>query len=415
MNSPTLAFKSFFIFACCALLNACNSQKPAEQNKNAQPSATVATVIYDEITEWDEYTGRLSAPENVQLRARVSGYIDQVHFEEGALVQEGDLLFTIDPVSFKAEVARLNAQLSAAKSNQTNAHSEYQRAKRLIDKQAIAQEVYETRKAQLASTTAQLEAAKANLEVAQLNLDYTEVRSPISGRISNAMTTKGNFISAGQDRLTSIVSTEKIYAYFEADERAYLKYSKLALKGERPSSRTTQNPVLMALASDKDYPYQGHINFVDNSINPLTSTIRGRAVFENKNGSLIPGLFARIRVPGTAPYKAILIDEKAIGTNLDTKFVLVIDKNNTTKRRLVTLGDKFAGLRIITSGLEQGEVIVINGLQKIRPDTQVKPVKQSMASDETLQTIKQLQAHAAQSTKEENMVNTSQTQNVTGG
>ena len=373
--------------------NAANSaQTTATTQKKQAPPATVAQVLYTEITEWNEFTGRLSAPESVQLRARVSGYIEKVHFKEGSLVNEGDLLFTIDPAPFQAEVLRNKALVEAAKSDVSNAQSEFGRAQRLIEKKAIAQELFETRKTQLISSEAQLSAAKAILNIAQLDLNHTQVRAPISGRTSRAMSTKGNFITAGQDALTTLVSTDRVFADFETDERTYLKYSQLTRQKDNANPSDTKTPVLMGLANDAGYPYQGYIDFIDNQINPATSTIRGRAVFDNKDRHLIPGLFARIRVPGGAQYKAVLIQEKAIATNLNNKLVLVLDENNALQIRPVALGNTFAGLRIVKSGLKEGDTILINGLQKFRPGTTVTPNKQAMASDDVLKQIKALQA-----------------------
>ena len=394
------------LFSLCLFLSACdfiNSKdstnsteaKVNPKQKKQAPPATVAQVLYTEITEWNEFTGRLSAPESVQLRARVSGYIEQMHFKEGSLVNEGDLLFTIDPAPFQAEVLRNKALVEAAKSNVSNAQSEFGRAQRLIEKKAIAQELFETRKTQLISSKAQLSAAKAILNIAQLDLNHTQVRAPISGRTSRAMSTKGNFITAGQDALTTLVSTDKVFADFETDERTYLKYSQLTRQEDSAGPRDTQTPVLMGLANDAGYPYQGYIDFIDNQINPATSTIRGRAVFDNTHQHLIPGLFARIRVPGGAQYKAVLIQEKAITTNLNDKLVLVLDESNALQIRPVALGNKFAGLRIIKSGLKEGDTILINGLQKFRPGTTVTPNIQPMASDDVLKQIQVLQSQAS--------------------
>lgn len=407
---PSIQVTLLMLIGAIVCISGCGSQVTAKVNGDQAklPSATVAQVLYEEITELDDYTGRLSAPERVELRARVSGYIDQVLFQEGSIVEQGDLLFSIDSASFNAELKRSEAQLAAATSIEANARSEFDRAKRLIDKNAIARELFEERRAQLLSASAELQAAQANLSLAQLNVDYTQVKAPIAGRVSNALFTKGNFVNAGQSILTTIVSTDKIYAYFDADERAYLKYAELEQSGQRSSSRDNKRVALMGLASDDEFPYHGHINFIDNNVNPLTSTIRGRAVFENTSGSLIPGLFARIRVPGSAPYKAILIDEKAIGTDLDTKFVLTIDSDNVVKRQAIVLGAQFSGLRIVKQGLQAGDKIVVSGLQRLRADTKVQPTTEAMASDNALQQIREQQAYventAHENTAHENRV-----------
>lgn len=356
------------------------------------PQVVVAQVINERLTEWDEFTGRIQAPQTVQVRPRVSGYIDAVVFEEGAMVSAGDPLFLIDNKPLKAEVRRLKAELVSANSQLVLAKKEYKRAQNLVGSHAIAAGDVDSRLANQEQTQANAEAVRAALELAKLNLSYTNVTAPISGRVSNALITAGNYVAAGQNILTNIVSTEKVYAYFDADEQTHLKYSQLAKEGSRPSSRSTQNPVLMGLASDNDFPYHGFIDFVDNHVNESTGTIRGRAVFQNTDGSLIPGLFARIKLLGSASYQGILIDDKAIGTDLNNKFVLVLDENNMVQYRNVTLGERLNGLRIIKSGLSAGELIVVNGLQRVRPGGLVSPQVVDMTAPENLQALQSLQS-----------------------
>lgn len=334
--------------------------------------------------------------ESVQLRPRVSGYIATVNFVEGALVKAGEPLFTIDDRAFKAELNRAQAQLSAANSDLSLARSNYQRAQHLALEQAISREIVDNRKASFLQAQANVKAAKAELDLAELNVEYTQVTAPIDGRVSRALTTQGNYVSAGRDVLTSIVSIDKTYAYFDADEQTYLKYVELDRQGTRVSSRQTKTPVYMALVADDDYSHQGYIDFVDNQVDPATGTIRGRAVFDNTNQQFIPGLFARIRLVGSASYQGILIDNKAIGTDLSNKFVLVLDEQNVVQYRPVILGEKIAGLRIIKSGLSPTDTIVVNGLQRVRPGTRVVPQRVAMTSEKTLAALRAMQKRVDQ-------------------
>jgi multidrug efflux system membrane fusion protein len=370
-----------------------NESIPSQQNqqpKQATP-VTVAKVISGKLTEWDEFIGRIQAPQTVDLRPRVSGYINQVAFEEGSLVEAGQTLFLIDNRSFTAEVKRLKANLDDANSQKQLAKREYQRAQELVKKKAISTELLDERYARQQQTSALVQSVQAALELAQLNLSYTQVTAPITGRVSNALITKGNYVTAGDSILTTIVSVQDVYAYFDADEQTYLKYSQLAKQGSRPSSRDTKNPVYMGLASDSDFPYQGVIDFVDNRINESTGTIRGRALFNNPDGILIPGLFARIKLVGSASYEGILIDDKAIGTNLNHKFVLVLDNENKVQYRTVVLGEKVNGLRIIKSGLFADERIIVKGLQRVRPGSLVAPEEIPMADESILKSLQSQQ------------------------
>lgn len=381
---------STLVASAVVLLSACSSDA---QNTQAAPAPTVsvAPVIHQNLTEWDEFTGRLQAPETVELRPRVSGYVEQVNLREGAIVKAGDLLFQIDERSFKAEVARLEAELASTQSNLTLTELQFQRAKRLSLQKAISEEILDNRRAAYQQARAAMQSVDAALELARLNLSYTKVTAPIDGRVSNALVTKGNYVNAGQSILTSLVSTDTVYAYFDADEQTYLNYVKLARDGSRPSSRDVKNPVYMALANDSDYPHEGYIDFVDNRVDPRTGTIRGRAVFANTEGVFIPGLFARIKLVGSASYDGILIDDKAIGTDLNNKYVLVVDADNITHYRAVSLGEKLAGLRIIKSGLQENDRIVVKGLQRVRPGTPVTVETVSMTDEATLQDLQAMQ------------------------
>ena len=361
------------------VMSACGKTPPMA-SAPAAPKVTVAKVLQQPITEWDEFTGRLEAPETVQVRPRVSGQIDQVAFTDGALVKKGDLLFQIDPRPFEAEVHRLEAQLQQAKATVTRTDSEAQRGERLRTANAISAELAETRTTSAQEARAGVAAIQAQLDLARLNLSFTHVTAPITGRVSRAEITAGNLVSADSTTLTSVVSTDKVYAYFDADERVFLKYNQLARAGQR--GQTT--PVYMGLSNEDDDKHLGQMNFVDNQVNPKTGTIRGRAVFDNRDGQYTPGLYARLKLVGSGTYDAVLIKDEAVGTDLGKKFVLVMDKDNKALYRSVELGPKLEGLRIVRSGLAKDDTIVVNGLQRVRPGSQVDPQSSEMASPATL-------------------------------
>jgi multidrug efflux system membrane fusion protein len=368
------------------VLSACGNPEAANQAEAPPaPEVSVAQVVSERITEWDEFTGRLQAPETVNLVPRVSGYIEQVHFTEGALVNKGDLLVQIDPQPFAAEVARLKAELQSAQSALALAENEYIRAEKLSVARAISEELLDTRLARKQQTAANVASVKAALHRAELDLSYTRITAPISGRVSYAQITAGNYVNAGQSQLTSLVSTEKMYAYFDVDEQSYLKYLRLSEDGKRADTRdATANPVYMALADDSDFQHMGNIDFVDNSVNQQTGTIRIRASFSNNDNKLLPGLFARIKLVGSDSYQGILIDEKAIGTDLNNKYVLVVNAENQLEYRAVKLGEKVNGLRIVREGLTATDKIVVNGLQRVMPNIQIAPKLVNMATDDQL-------------------------------
>lgn len=358
----------FALAAGCARTAAQPAPPPA-------PTVTVAEVVDRDITEWDEFTGRLEAVDTVAVRPRVSGYVSAVRFTEGAVVRRGDLLFQIDPRPFQAEVDRLRAERNRSIAIGERATSELQRAERLRAENAMSREEADRRAAFAREATAQTAAVDAALAAAELNLEFTRVTAPISGRVGRAIVTEGNLVSTGPGEatlLTTLVSIDPIHAHFDADERIYLKYIDMARQGTRASARATKYAIGMALAGEDGFPREGHLDFLDNRLDSATGTIRGRAVFRNPTGDLTPGQFVRLRLPGSNAYKGLLIQDRAVGTDLDKRFVFVVKADKTVEYRAVTLGPLVDGLRIVRTGLKPGEQIVVNGLQRVRAGVTVQ-------------------------------------------
>ncbi|MDD8060683.1 MULTISPECIES: efflux RND transporter periplasmic adaptor subunit [Shewanella] len=388
------SIQSTLLVSLAAVLLVACGQQPAAQQAGAAPAApevNVANVLHERITEWDQFTGRLQAPEEVTLVPRVSGYIESVNFTEGALVNKGDVLFTIDAKVFTAEVERLQAELTSAKSAHELAKNDFERANKLFSQQAVSEELIDTRRSTMHQTAAAVASVKAALTSAKLNLEYAQVTAPITGRVSYAIETAGNYVTAGQTQLTSLVSTANMHAYFDIDEQTYLKYASLSGENKRQDPRSGNNTVLMALANETEFTHQGVIDFVDNAVNQQTGTIRVRATFANSNNILMPGLFARISIAGSASYQGILVDDKAIFTDLSNKYVLVVNEQNTLEYRGVTLGEKIHGLRIITAGLQPDDKIVVNSLQKVRPNVTITPKLTDMADSSQIEALHQAQ------------------------
>ena len=339
------------------------------------PPVSVAPAVQRQVQEFDEFTGRLEAPQSVEVRPRVSGHIKKVHFRDGQEVRQGDLLFSIDPDPYLAELAKARAQLASAQAQVELARIQEERARKLIDVKAISQEEYDQLTSGHLNAQANVQAAQAAVLAAELNVGYAQIRAPIAGRASRANVTAGNLVNVGDPVLTTIVSMDRVYAYFEAGEDAYLKYARLAREGSRPSSRTHANPVMMGLADEEGYPHQGVMDFVDNRLNPQTGAMRGRAVFDNSERRFTPGLFARIKLIGSGTYTAVLTPEQAIGTDQSKKFLLVIGQGNAAQFREVKLGALIDGMRVIRAGLAPGELVVVDGLQRVRPGMPVTPEK----------------------------------------
>jgi multidrug efflux system membrane fusion protein len=361
-----------------ALAGCARSQASGKPAVPPAPEVTVADVIAKPLRDWEEFTGRLQAVDSVEIRPRVSGFIDSVQFAEGTRVKKGQLLFRIDPRPFQAEVNRLSAELRRARSQSALAASNQERGKRLVSQHMISQQDFDSLATAASTSTEDIGAAAAALETARLNLEFTEVRSPIDGRVSRALITAGNLVS-NASVLTTVVSDDPVYAYFDADEQTYLKFSSHAAGGD--GTHGSDDSVFMGLIDEEGYPHAGRLDFVDNQVDPQSGTIHGRAVFDNKDGRFTPGLFARIKLVGGDVRDTVLIDERAVGTDLGKKFVLALKADNTLEYRPVTLGASVDGLRVVRDGLAANDVIVVNGLQHVKPGITVKPTKTPMNGD----------------------------------
>lgn len=379
-----------------AVLGLRSAQVEANPPAGAPPATpvSVATVEQREVATWDEFSGRLEAVERVDIRSRVAGTVQGVHFREGGLVKAGDLLVTIDPAPYAAEVDRATAQVAGAQARVAFTTSEHERAQRLWEQRAIAEREFDERANARRAADAELRAAQAALQSARLNLGYTQVRAPVSGRVGKLEVTAGNLVAAGPGApvLTTLVSVSPIYASFDADEQVVARALQMLREVNGKSARLESIPVRMATTS-ADTIFEGHLQLVDNQVDAASGTVRVRAVFDNADGSLMPGQFAKLQMgrPQAAP--AVLIDERAVGTDQSRKFVLVVDADNKTEYREVTLGGTADGLRIVTAGLQAGERIVVNGLQRVRPGSLVAP--QAVAMDGRIQVSSDKAARAA--------------------
>lgn len=396
-------------------LAGCQQAAPAPPGRPA-PTMTVAQPVRKQIVEWDSYTGRLEAVDFVEVRARVSGYLQSVHFDEGQIVTQGDLLFVIDPRPFETELngaqaalRQAESQLQQADARQEEARSQklqadaglalaearVQRVRDLKERNAITQEEVDQREAEflqaqanveaaqagissaraaISTAEASIESARAQVQMARLNLDYTRVVAPVAGRISGKEVTEGNLVSGGtatSTLLTTITSVAPIYCTFDANEQEVLKYTRLALAGQRKSSRVAKNPVFLGLVDEQGFPHQGHMDFVDNRFDSATASMRARCVFPNDDEVLVPGMFARIRIPGSAAYEAVLIPDSAIGTDQSSQYVYIVS-DDIIERRNVRPGPIVDGLRVVRSGLTGDESLVIVGLLQARPGMKVQ-------------------------------------------
>ena len=349
------------------------SGKPAASASPPPPPVTVAHPLQKTITEWDEYTGRFTAVETVEVRARVSGFIDSAHFKEGQIVKQGDLLFVIDPRPYRLAVEQAKADVDRAQAKLEIASLDVQRATPLVRNQSLTEREFDTRQSTQHDAAAQVASAQAAVKQAALNLEWTEVRAPIGGRISDKRVDAGNLITGGPSGatlLTLIVSIDPIHFVFDGSEADFLRYVRLAAAGGRQSSRDAQNPVLVRLADETEYKHQGKMDFVDNVLNPKTGTIRGRAIFDNKDGLLTPGFFGRLRLFG-GEHAALLVPDGAVASDQSSKIVFTVADDGTVGTKKVELGPIVDGLRVVRSGLAATDRIVIDGIQRARPGQKV--------------------------------------------
>ncbi|URL58499.1 efflux RND transporter periplasmic adaptor subunit [Luteibacter flocculans] len=337
------------------------------------PEVTVAQVLLRPVSDASTFTGRIQAVDTIQIRPRVSGYIDSVHFREGAAVKKGDLLFTIDPRPYKAETDRLAANLAQARAEAKNAEANAARGAKLVEQHAVSREEADRLDTAAASAKAQVASVQAALDNARLNLSFTEVRAPVDGKVSNAQITAGNLVTPS-DTLTSVVTVDPMYVYFDVDEQTFLKLDRL----RRQNGRAPE--VEMGLADEDGYPHVGKIDFIDNQVRAGAGTIRLRAVFPNGDGAYTPGLFARVELRSGNSQPRALIDDKAVGTDLGNKFVYVLGKDKKVEYRRVSTGPLVGGLRVVDSGLSADDVVVVNGLQHVRPGVEVNAKRVAMAS-----------------------------------
>jgi multidrug efflux system membrane fusion protein len=354
------------------MLIACDG-KPTARSAPPPPAVTVARPLQKTMAEWDEYTGRFEAVETVEVRARVSGFIDSIHFKEGQLVKQGDRLFVIDPRPYRIALEQAKADVERAKAKHDIATLDVQRATPLLRSQTLTEREFDTRRSTERDAAAQVASLEAALKQAELNLEWTEVRAPITGRISDKRVDAGNLITggpAGATLLTVIVSIDPIHFVFDGSEADFLHYMRLAAAGTRPSSRDAQNPVAVRLADETEYGHQGRMNFVDNTLNPKTGTIRGRAVFDNKDGLLTPGFFGRLRLFG-GERESLLVPDAAIVSDQASKIVFTVADDGTVESKRIELGPMVDGLRVIRSGLTPTDRIVIDGLQRAHPGQKV--------------------------------------------
>ncbi len=380
----------FVTFAGLAALGwlaaACNHSKTTPPRP--PPAVTANKSAQREVVEWDEYPGRLEAVDMVEVRARISGYLQSVHFKDGTEVNKGDLLFVIDPRPYQAELDRAAAELKQAESRLELAINELARAERLLKSKAISEEEADSRSKAKREAEAAIDSARASVEVAKLNLEYTHITAPINGRISRKLITEGNLVNGTQGQntlLSTIVSLDPIYCYFDADERSILKYQQLAREGKQESLRDGRAPCELELANESGFPHKGVLDFVDNRVDATTGTLRVRGVFANPGPDRIlqAGFFARVRVPGSGKSQALLIPDQAVGTDQGQKFVFVVNDQDEVEYRTVRLGPFIDGLRVVREGIQSNDWVVVNGLLSIHTGSKVNPKRAPLALAET--------------------------------
>lgn len=336
------------------------------------PAVTVAKPVVKPITEWDDFIGRFEAVDQVDIRARVSGYLEKVHFRDGALVQAGDMLFTIDQRPYRNALQEAQANVTSAQVRTEFAQADLERAEQLRRTGNITDQLLDQRRQSFLTAKADLDRAQAQVRQAQLDLEFTEIRAPLAGRISRRLISEGNLVNANDTVLTNIVSMDPIHFYFDVDERSYLAYSRQHEGGAR-APRATPNEVLLTLTDEREGRRTGRMDFVDNRLDGASGTMRARAVFPNKDLFLTPGLFGRVSIRGSDPYEGILVPDEAVGSDQDRRVVYVVGEDNVVQMKPVRPGPRIDGYRVVRTGLTGKETIVINGLMRVRPGTKVTP------------------------------------------
>jgi len=368
---------------CLALLLAgagCDSPQPSQAKApggEQRPSVSVSQPLQRQVVEWDEYTGRFDAVGTVEVRARVSGYLSTVHFKDGQLVKQGDLLYDIDPRPFELSLEQARAELLQAQTKVDNANLDVVRGKPLLERRIISEKAFDDRENLVREAQAQVKVSEAKVKSAELDLSFARVVSPIAGRISRSMVTAGNWVSAGgtsnSTLLTTIVSQDPIHIYFDVSENNYIKYKRLAERGSGAGAADLGATVELALPDEHGFPHAGKLDFLDNRLDQGTGTLRARALVANEAGLFAPGMFARARVTGTPAYAARLLPDEAIGTDQTNKYVYVVADNGVVARRNVQLGPLVDGLRVIREGLADGDWVITKGLHRARPGQSVAP------------------------------------------
>src|SRR5215831_179036 len=380
------------LLLCPLLALAGCGEAPKQSAAPPPPAVTVAKPVQRTIVDQDEYVGRFVAVDMVEVRARVSGYLEQVHFRDGQLVKQGDLLFSIDKRPFQNTLAQAKANLALAKSNVTFTEADYARAQQLLKDRTISEQVFDQRAQAYRNAVASVAANEAMVKQAQLDLEFTELRAPVAGRIGDRRVSQGNLVTGGTGATTmlaTIVSMDPIRLEFTFDEAAYLRYERLSSSGKEMTGRGGNVLVALKLTDESDFMHRGYMDFVDNVIDRSTGTIRGRAQFSNPDGVFTPGMFARVRVPGSPVYQALLIPDSAIGSEQARKYVLIVDDGSIARQRYVTLGQSVEGLRVIKEGLTADDRVIVNGLMQAHPGgkvtAQMQETPQAKAAQQTTQ------------------------------
>ena len=366
-------------------LTACSEKAAQAPAASPPPAVSVASPLEKEVVEWDEYTGRFDAMDTVEVRARISGFLNEVKFTDGAIVKKGDLLFVIDPRPFQRVLDRDRAALQGAKVQLEFAERDLERAKPLMANSTISQQVFDQRTQAVRAAEANVLSAEANVRAGELDVEFTQITSPVTGRISRKLVSEGNYLTGGSGSgtlLTTIVSIDPIYFYFDVSETEFLKYQRFGSVMMQPSAHMSEVPIELALQGDEGFPYKGRMSFIDNRIDQNTGSLRVRAVFDNPHQLFQPGLFARVRLAGSGKYKAILLPDMAVAADQSNRFVFVVADDGTVATKPVELGPMIDGLRVIRKGVLPSDTVIVNGLQRARSGIKVKPEKIVIAQNQ---------------------------------